>query len=259
MRSTHLIILFGLFTVVLNTATAETIDARVARLERVVESRALVEMLSRIDSLQQEVAQLRGEIEEQTHSVNQLKERQRELYLDIDRRLSRMEREGGSVASTSQATTPQQTAIVTGSGAVSSAPATTGKSPSTEDIQKEREAYQNAFNLLRELRYEQATNAFTSFLNTYPDGRYAHIARYWLGEANYAQRKFKPAIADYRKLIANHPDSPKLAEAMLKIGYSYNELGNRKEAVKILNTLTARYPGTTEAGQAEVLLKKLKK
>ena len=125
-------------------------------------------------------------------------------------------------------------------------------------LQGEQQAYQDAFNLLRELRYDKATLAFRDFLKKYPNGRYAHIAQYWLGEASYAQGKFKQAIKDYQALIDNHPNSPKLAEAMLKIGYSQYELKNYKAAQTSLEQLIKTYPGTTEAGQAKNLLKKIR-
>ena len=122
----------------------------------------------------------------------------------------------------------------------------------------EQQAYQQAFNLLRELKYDKASKAFREFLGKYPDGRYAHIAQYWLAETNYAQRRFKQAIADYQTLIDKYPASPKLAEALLKIGYSQYELKNYAAARESLERLIASYPGTTEAGQARNLLQKIR-
>ena len=126
-------------------------------------------------------------------------------------------------------------------------------------MQQEREAYQQAFDMLRELRYAQATAAFRDFLKKYPNSRYAHIAQYWLGEAGYAQRDFKQAIADYNALLANHPNSPKRAEAMLKIGYSHYELKEADKARSVLEQLVQQYPDSTEAGQARNLLKRINK
>jgi tol-pal system protein YbgF len=126
-------------------------------------------------------------------------------------------------------------------------------------MQQEREAYQKAFDMLRELRYAQATAAFREFLKSYPKGRYAHIAQYWLGEAGYAQRDFRQAITDYNALLVNFPESPKLAEAMLKMGYSYYELKEPDQARKILEQLLQQYPDSTEAGQARNLLKRIDK
>ncbi len=243
---------------------AATVEQRLERLERVANSQSLLEMLERLDSLQQEVQLLRGQVEEQQHTISGLKERQRELYLDIDRRMSRIEREGlsampasdfgsatggGSSPLTGGATVP-----LTGSSEAPVAPAN-----DESRIQREREAYQRAFDMLRELRYAQATDAFRKFIKEYPDGRYAHIAQYWLGEAGYAQRDFNQAIADYNALLANYPNSPKLAEAMLKIGYSHYELKEAEKARAVLQKLLEQYPDSTEAGQARNLLKRINK
>ncbi|MEJ2508341.1 MAG: tol-pal system protein YbgF [Gammaproteobacteria bacterium] len=242
-----------------------SLEQRVARLERKLDSQGLVDMLSRIEQLQSDVQRLRGELEVQSHTIDELKQRQRDLYADIDRRLSQLER-GAPVAG---ATAPQNTgqgasaggsgtvsSVSPGQGASSGASAASGTGGSSSA--KEQQAYQSAFDQLRELRYDQAIAAFRKFLKEYPHGRYAHIAQYWVAEANYAQRHFKAAIADYQKLLDDYPNSPKRAEAMLKIGYSYYELGDMDQAKTVLNNLLQAYPKTTESGQAQNLLQKIK-
>lgn len=260
----------GMLLVLPLAAVAETLEERVARLERQLESQALVEMATRLERLQLEVQQLRGQVEVQGHAVDELKQRQRELYLDIDRRISRLEREGKGAApatapaagaaepaSAAQPASPvANTVTATAPVATATPPAPAAVSPAAAD--KERESYQQAFELLRELRYEQAITAFRAFLKDYPDGRYGHIAQYWVGEANYAQRNFKQAISDYRQLIQRYPQSPKLAEAMLKIGYSHYESGDKADAKKVLTELAQRYPETTEAGQANAFLQRMR-
>lgn len=250
--------------------SAETLEERVARMERQLESQALVEMVTRLDRLQQEVQQLRGQVEVQGHTLEELKQRQRDLYLDIDRRLSRLEREGGgsTAAPVPAPITPApQDAVAPAAAApetvaITAAPKPAANTPapaaSSAAADKERESYQQAFELLRELRYEQAIAAFRAFLKDYPEGRYGHIAQYWVGEANYAQRNFKQAIVDYQQLIQRYPQSPKLAEAMLKIGYSHYESGNKAEAKRVLTELAQRYPDTTEAGQANAFLQRMR-
>ncbi len=231
-------------------AIAETVEQRVQRLERLLDSGALVEMQQRLETLQMENQQLRGQLEEQAHELSGLKQRQRELYLDADRRLSRVEREGGGAAAPAA---PAVTPVTTPTETVSP----TAAAPDEAQLAAERAAYEKAFNLLRELRYEQAITAFRAFLKQYPDGRYAHIAQYWLGEASYTRRDFKQAISDYQALLDGHPSSPKLAEAMLKIGYCHRELGDDAAARAQLEQLVKRYPNSTEAGQARSLLKRL--
>jgi tol-pal system protein YbgF len=246
---------------------AESTDERLDRIEKLLNNQTLLDMAERLDAMQAELQQLRGMVEEQQHTLEGLKERQRELYLDIDRRLSRFEREGaGANVSAPVVTAPAVSAggqPLTSAAATPSAPAaktpTAAPSNSTNQLQQEREAYQKAFDTLRELRYAQATQEFRAFLKKYPNGRYGHIAQYWLGEASYAQRNFKQAIIDYQGLLKGYPSSPKRAEAMLKIGYSQHELKQDNEAKQTLDQLIKLYPDSTEAGQARNLLKQIRK
>ena len=243
-----------------------SVEQRLERLERLVDSQGLADILIRLNSLEQEVRELRGQNEEQTHTIEELKKRQRELYIDLDRRLLQIERgEAREQSGTPPASSDDRSSSMPKSKPVprtgmTEAPRDAGgvrEVPLSVD-KTEQEAYKDAFNLLRELEYDKAIAAFREFLQNYPDGRYAHIARYWLGEANYAQRNFRAAIGDYKSLIERYPDSPKVAEAMLKIGYSYNQLEEYQAARDILEKLTGEYAGTTEASQARNLLQKIR-
>ncbi|MCK5639416.1 MAG: tol-pal system protein YbgF [Gammaproteobacteria bacterium] len=230
----------------------------------------MLEMYMRLERLQQDQQQLLGTLEEQGYIIEGLKRRQRELYLDIDRRLARLEKDGG--AGTSGFTSESSSSMRSGcQSAPGGCEAPGAMSPRTEQgapaqpasaqaggSAEERAQYQQAFNSLRELNYAQAINGFREFLQTYPEGVYAHMAQYWMGEANYTQRQFQLAISDYRHLIDNYPQSPKLAEAMLKIGYSQEELGDKAAAMQTLGALEKRFPGSTEAGQARKLLLRLR-
>lgn len=239
-----------------------SVEERLKRLEQLLASQGLVDIMLKVESLQTELQRLQGQSEEQMHTLQELKKRQRDLYIDIDRRLLQLERNaptgtGVAPAAPSTATpTVKPDSGKTTTKRTTVAPATAMTAPPL--LQGEQQAYQDAFNLLRELRYDKATLAFREFLGKYPNGRYAHIAQYWLGEASYAQGKFKQAIKDYQTLIDSYPNSPKLAEAMLKIGYSQYELKNYKAAQASLEQLIKSYPGTTEAGQAKNLLKKIR-
>ena len=54
-------------------------------------TRALLDMFASLEALRQEINTLRGAIEVQTYNLEQLQQKQRELYSDIDRRLQRLE------------------------------------------------------------------------------------------------------------------------------------------------------------------------
>lgn len=243
-------------------------DQRLDRLERLVESQGLADILMRLNSLETEVRDLRGLSQEQAHTIEELKNRQRELYIDLDRRLLQLERAG--VKTQAAQASGEQAASTSDRGPVGKPTAdsrviqqesesqSSTRPPAIPIKKTEQEAYQEAFNVLRKLEYDKAIKAFDEFLQNYPDGRYAHIARYWLGEANYARGTFKQAIHHYQNLIDHYPGSPKVAEAMLKIGYSQNQLEDYKAARDVLEKLIASHPGTTEASQARKLLQKIR-
>ena len=64
---------------------------RLAKLERALNSSGLIELSKQIEALQQEVQQLRGEIENQAFTLEQVRKAQRDAYADTDRRLSALE------------------------------------------------------------------------------------------------------------------------------------------------------------------------
>jgi len=253
--------MLGLLSTMAYSADNEaTVEDRLKRVERMVNSKGLVDIMVRVESMQGELQRLLGEIELQKHSLEEIKKRQRDLYVDIDRRLLQIERRSGAGTSAIPVT-PASPAVVTEAKPASPSTKATIAAPvakATKPKEGEQESYQKAFDLLRALRYEKATKAFRQFLTDYPDGRYAHIAQYWLAETSYHTRKYDVAVKDYQKLIDHYPKSPKRADALLKIGYSQFELKSFSKAESVLTKLIQSYPGTTEAGQAENLLQKVR-
>ena len=79
------------------------LEARLARVERLLDGGALVQMLADVQALRNEVQALRGEIEVQSNTIAQLKSRQRELYLGLDERLVNVERTGSVLADSAAA------------------------------------------------------------------------------------------------------------------------------------------------------------
>ncbi len=223
-----------------------SLEERTVRLERLLNSRTLLEIVEGLERLQREIQQQRGELEMALHTIKQLKQRQRELYLDVDRRLQRQESLAAAAPTTpdiSPASGADQTPVVTtpASESTTAAPAT----PVAE-----QNAYQRAFDQLKAGRYGQAITAFEAFLLSYPAGDYADNARYWLGESHYVTRHFQAAVTAFTKLVEQHPTSPKYVGALLKIGFSHYELGQQSKASRVLKDLVARYPSSTHARQA---------
>jgi tol-pal system protein YbgF len=258
-----------------NDYKSRPVSVRLDRLERLMSSQKQLEMLYRVNQLQKENQQLRALLEEQGHEIHRLKQQQKDLYSDLNRRLSQME-QSGSLAKplesdvTVQEQTQQPIVIdksstqnkITHPKVINNKPVVkpkvaTIKPMSKKERQQEQAAYQKAYNELTARRYAKARDSFSVFVQRYPSGRYAHIAQYWIAESSYAQHYYEQAVQDYQLLLDVYPFSPKKAEAELKKAYSYNKLNNKKAARQTLNQLLLQYPNTTEAGQAKRLLKQL--
>ena len=211
------------------------LDSRLLRLERVLANQSLLDLSQRIEAAQAETRVLRGQLDELQHQVTQSQTQQRELYGDVDRRLSALEGNPGAAASTV-------------------AP-TTGGLPIPQG--DDRANYQAAFDLLKDAKYPEAINAFKQYLTTFPNGPLADNAQYWLGEAHYVTKQYPDALRDFRTVIEKYPESRKIPDALLKIGYCNYELKNWAEARSALGQVVQRFGDTTAARLASQRLAKL--
>lgn len=245
--------------------TMQSLHQRLSRIERVMGNKVLLDLMQRVESLQAEIRELRGEIESQGFELQELKKRQRDLYLDTDRRLREVEvgapRKGVAPGNGGSSLAPATGAVSTVTGTTAAvAPATGSAAPVTSSSPaEEKAAYTQAFNYLKEGRYEGAISAFEGFLKRYPDGNYADNAQYWLGEANYVSRRFPEAIAEFKTVLTKFPASPKVSDARLKLGYAHYELSQWEEARMALNGIVADYPNTSVARLATKRLQRMKR
>jgi len=243
-------------------------DARLDSIERKLDSRGLLEMLNRVEQLQRDIQQLRGDLEVQAHTLEDIQRRSREQYLDIDRRLQQLE--------TGQAGTPPiDSSPLLAPVPVTPPPATRAptvvQTPVPETLPPpaarvpqpeqagERAEYEQALAVLREGRYAEAAQAFNGFLASYPGSSYADNASYWLGETYYVTRDFDRALATFKGLTENYPNSPKASDSFLKTGYIYYEKKDWQAARQALEEVVNGYPGTTAARLAEDRLQRMKK
>lgn len=201
---------------------------------------SMLDLLRQLEELQTEVRQLRNTVDVQGHELEQLKGRQRALYDDLDNRLREAERR--------DAATPPAT---------SAAPAASAVAPRTATATQQQE-YDAAFDLMKQGLYDRAVKAFRVFLTRYPDSGLADNAQYWIAEGNYVLRNYKLALEEFNKVLKT-PQSPKIPDAMLKIGYVYYELSAFDKARKTLLEVQERYPGTSVAKLAATRLEKMKK
>ena len=245
----------------------KTLSEQMNRMGRQAENPAMMEMIQQVDQISEDINLLRGEIEVQGNDIAEIKKRQRELYQDIDRRLRDIESRAVSQAPATQMTTPQVAAppqpTVESSGTAAETPSLAAGSAaaaaSAPPQAGEKEAYQAAFDTLKEGRYKEAKVEFAAFLAKYPNSGFAGNAQYWLGEAHYVTRNFEQGIVEFEKVLNRFPSSNKVPDAMLKLGYTYYELKQYPQAKTVLQELRTRFPDETAARLATKRLDRIRK
>ncbi|ROR98750.1 tol-pal system protein YbgF [Sinobacterium caligoides] len=184
-------------------------------------------LFNQVQQLQQEVMQLRGIVEEQSHTITQLQQQRKDDYLSIDRRLSAMQSGAHSGAASEPSVTRNSRTEV-------------AKSPPKAGEEK---AYKAAYELIKQQKIPEATAAFESFLKSYPAGRYTPNGYYWLAELYQLKPDLERSRQLFEQLLAQYPNDRKAIDAMFKLGKTYYLLGDKAKAKQILEELPVKYKG----------------
>ena len=190
----------------------------------------------RVQQLEEEIRRLNGLVEEQASLLMRLQDQSLERYVEMDRRLAAI----GTI---------DPSAVIEGDQETDS-PTPDNSVPSVEvpvavaEVQPgEREAYQSAYGLVRERRFEAAVDAFNTFLASYPFGRFAPNAHYWLGELYLVIEPVDPESArqNFQLLLDQYPNDRKVPDALYKLGRVHALKGNVDRSKEYLNKVIADY------------------
>jgi len=247
---------------------------------------AMVDLVIQVQQLQDEVRMLRGMLEDQSSELENLANRQRDQYLDLDQRITELRGAAPGALSGPMVASGPVPGTATTSGAYNTAgealpeiredapdvrPAldtpssVTGiAAPDTQARQvaaspeDEKASYDRAFQSLKDLKYADAAEQFLGFIGQYPNSDYADNAQYWLGESYYVTRNYDIALEAFQDLLSKYPESPKVADGLLKIGYTHYELKQWDQARAALVQVQEQYPDTTLARLAGSRLRSMK-
>jgi len=225
----------------LKSQSSGSLTDQLASVERKLDSRnrAQVNIQRQLDDLQTQVNELRGVTELHTHQLSQVLDRQRELYQELDRRVSEALKPTNTVPS-----------------AIAVDPSTVSKDYSNDLT--ENEAYDKALNLvLKDKRYEQAIPAFRSFNQTYPQSTYAPNAHYWLGQLLFNKGELAQAEQEFSTVVQRFQDSNKRPDALLKLAMVAQQQNNTDKAIQLYSQLLSEYPDSTSAQLAKPRLDNL--
>ncbi len=209
----------------------QALEQRILSIENVIKSQGLMDLLSQIDRLNEDLNKVKGELEVAQHHIDVSQQRQKDLYADTDGRLRKLE--AGNSSATNTATEikePQAQVNITN---------TTPAESSAES-----KAFEGAQALLQAGKYKDAFDAFDKFLQAYANSKQVPNAQYGLGYAQFSLKNYKAAIATQQKLISQFPDSLKVPDAKFNIANCQIQLSDIEGAKKSLRDLIAQHPAS---------------
>ena len=201
-----------------------------------VNNQSLLQLSQRIDVLEAQMRELRGKLEELQNSNETLRKQQRDLYADLDRRLD------GAAGRARRAARGRRRGDGAGAGSGRGLPAAM---PAGGD----QAAYKRAFDALKPPTTPARSRVPAISCAHYPQSQLAGNAQYWLGEAYYVTRDYDNAAAAFRAVGEQYPQSPKVPDALLKLGMTQIDQKQLADARATLKQVVQRYPGH-RCGQA---------
>ncbi len=271
-------------TACLATQRAPVVEDATAAPPTPVPTPQAVQTLGKLNALEAELQSLRNTLEQQQFELDNLKQRQQDLYQSADQRLQQIEstsRSNGGYAVKNPGLSdavgsqggyqqpdaqvggqigveaPLDGAIVPGGGSPTTASVVpSGSGPITIDQQG---LYDQGFDLLKESRYQDAIGSFQQLVDAYPDSTLADDSLYWIGEANFVNRQYESAINAFEQVAMRYPSSDRVPEAMLKVGYVQYDMGAYDEAKVTFTEVVSRYSDHPVAISAKSRLQRLER
>ena len=230
----------------------------------------LINSLSeRINTLFDDLAKLRGEVEVLTYALQTSEERQKVLYKELNERLQKIEDSALKIennvnlvesAPTSQPLTQNNLIIQEEEVLPEIAPEPIPQAadlPPLVDKNIEYQEFEDAKKLITATKYKEAFDALDKFVINYPSSELLPEAKYNLGYTQFALRNYKAAINTFNKIVLEYPDNPIAPNSLYQVSNSQIQLTRITKAKQTLRTLIKKYPNADIIPSAKKRLKDL--
>mgnify|MGYP002476423883 FL=1 len=155
------------------------------------------------------------------------------------------------------AVTAQSTQMTPGTGsAIDVSDGSVANQNQTPEI-SDQDAYDAAFQLIRERQFEAALSAMESFVETYPDSDLVLDARFWRGQVFDVLGRDQEAIEAFKSLTLVAPDYRRILQVKVKLGKLLIKNQDVMNGRKILQEVITQAPESVEAGLASRELEKI--
>ncbi|PXV78931.1 cell division protein CpoB [Pantoea sp. PNA 03-3] len=226
-----------------------SVEDRVTSLERISNAQAqlMQQLQQQMSDNQRDIDSLRGEIQQNTYQLNQVIERQKQIYQQIDSLSSN----NSSNASQSAAGAGDNAAAGAATAGNDAGAAAAGSSAPVQSGDANSDYNAAVALILEKKQYDQAITALQAWVKRYPDSTYQPNANYWLGQLFYNKGKKDDAAYYYATVVKQYPKSPKAAEALFKVGVIMQEKNDTAKAKAVYQQVIKLYPNTESAKQAQ--------
>jgi tol-pal system protein YbgF len=223
----------------------------------------------RINSLFDDLAKLRGEVEVLTYSLQTSEERQKVLYKELNERLQKIEESAlkiennvNSVESPSEKKPLTQNNLIIQEDEVlpEIAPEPIPEAadlPPLVDKNLEYQEFEDAKKLITATKYKEAFDALDKFVVNYPSSELLPEAKYNLGYTQFALRNYKAAINTFNKIVLDYPDNPIAPNSLYQVSNSQIQITRITKAKQTLRSLIKKYPNADIIPSAKKRLKDL--
>lgn len=197
--------------------------------------RSMLELQQQIETLRSDLARARGQEEQFTRELADLRRSQASTQQLLEERLQKLE-----------------------AGAAAAPDAEAAAADPNAAAGSDKQDYDAALAVFRAGDFKGAQTGFANFIKRYPRSSLAPSALFWLGNAQYATRDYKEAITNFRSLLTAAPSHQRAPEAMLSIANCQIELKDTKAAQATLESLVKSYPQSEAAAAGRERLARLK-
>jgi len=218
-------------------------------------------LVVRIQDIEDQLQNLRGQLEEANFHNKNTADRLDKLSSDIDYRLGAIEKKiglspGAADESASQpggAVQPQSTVLIPPKDTDANASA-----PATDAAQQQavlpsgapKDQYAYAFGLLNQNDYAGGERAFKEFLAQHSTDPLAANAQYWLGRTYFARNNFNEAVRTFAEGYKKYPHAQRAPENLLYLGRSLAAINQKTNACQAFGRMLSEYPKATDATKA---------
>ncbi|WP_029574539.1 YbgF trimerization domain-containing protein [Acinetobacter sp. P8-3-8] len=227
------------------------------------------DLIQKNQQLENQIRELRGKIEEQENTIDQLSKELKNRYTDLDQRLELLNQKLDPESS--EQTTPTENAPATGGNAPTNnaptdtnttvpapqpttesttQPSTSSTINSSDPIALEKAAYTIALDAYKKGGAKQAIAPMQNFIKNNPNSIYTGNAYFWLAEFNLAidPPNYNEAKKNYEIVAAKFPNSSKAPRALYQLYSIAKDVNKNTQTANVYkNKLLTTYPKSEEA------------